>query len=1209
MGKNRALAYIACIAAGVVMGTTVYGSQEEMEKNSMNITESNEMPDGEEMAADPASSIRTPRQAYELCFADYLDNSGAKEGIESGWEIDNRAGKPKTDFSNNGVISDVMENEHSRLIRYFNTVTEGKLDLQFQVKYLYNFNGNVMDVCDEAGNPVYYLVTKENTFWIQNPDGSLTRLLDDFFQDPYEVTFRVIVDLDQGISVTYINNTDCGTYPLTGDSVRYLAFETLDETLNETQVVGGYVEANYEVYESFDNPVSQVSVMLDNAEKLSVKDQHLVIPGGVSTGRSFAALGDKVNFSFYSYLPEESSGRYTLFAGDKPVVQITASDGAFYDGQQLLKEYTDQMWYHIRIEADMKSQSAVIKINQKEIAKTDFLTQTEYVNGIRFENTGESELALDDIRVNSLVDYEMEEVKIPDGAGDYIVGMNVCSLWRNGEHTGWATITPYEDIRPVLGYYDEGQPQTSDWEIKFLAEHGIDFEAFCWLGRESDKPIKQAWDITALDNGFLHAKNKDKMKFCLIWEAANGATPIDSDAFRNYFVPYWMEYYFSNSSYMTIDNKVVFAVFGADSLISKFGEGLKDEFEYLRKEVKKLGYDGAIILDCNSYRTEGSAAYGFDGWYAYNWGQQGCYYEANVNLNLKAKADNDVYTVPTVSSGFNAVGWHGVRTPVMTAEDFKKTNEWVRNTYLKEKDIPDWAANFVILSNWNEYGEGTYLMPCEKNQGFGYLDAVREVYTKGENHQDTVPDEEQLAQIGHAYPQDKRVLRDDGTYVNTESGNKRSFDFSKGAESYDEYLKPGNLKDEIDVSEDGVRMKTGNNPDGTLTFLPVMYEGLTTDDVVNVRVRARIPKGEYIQLYYAVNGGSLTEGNSIKFYSETDEETEYVFPISEYTNWYGNIAALRLDPVDGKNLTFTLKSITLELVDDLPGLRVNGFKLENKIQMENVDGVDYFPFEPAESLIPYYLYTYYEWDQEKLALTLYRDQKSYRFEAGKDSVLVNGEEEISLDGTVYMKCGIPMLPVKGLAKVLGFQCMKKGQDYVIDTPEKTLFSAAAAFASDANNFSWIFDTVGNFSQKSGFQMRGWSAENANVGYGMDYLELLPSRLSDGSYQPVLILKNPTMNCETQKVLKLRLKWKDAYEKQQIVIVFSTENGAENSIKSQGRAVCSLAEYKEEAEASADGFVTISIDLSGEKEYTGTITEFNLELPQIKEAADIASIWF
>ena len=120
-----------------------------------------------------------------------------------------------------------------------------------------------------------------------------------------------------------------------------------------------------------------------------------------------------------------------------PVVQLTAKDGSFYNGTQMLKEYTDQMWYHIRVEADMESQSAVIKINQKEIAQIDFLTQTDFVNRIHFENTGNTKISLDDIRVNQLVDYEMEAVTIPEGADDYIIGINVCSLWRNGEHTGW----------------------------------------------------------------------------------------------------------------------------------------------------------------------------------------------------------------------------------------------------------------------------------------------------------------------------------------------------------------------------------------------------------------------------------------------------------------------------------------------------------------------------------------------------------------------------------------------------------------------------------------------------------------------------------------------------------------------------------------------------------------------------------------------------
>ena len=35
-----------------------------------------------------------------------------------------------------------------------------------------------------------------------------------------------------------------------------------------------------------------------------------------------------------------------------------------------------------------------------------------------------------------------------------------------------------------------------------------------------------------------------------------------------------------------------------------------------------------------------------------------------------------------------------------------------------------------MISTWNEYGEGTYIMPSKGNGGFGYLDALREVYTR-----------------------------------------------------------------------------------------------------------------------------------------------------------------------------------------------------------------------------------------------------------------------------------------------------------------------------------------------------------------------------------------------------------------------------------------------------------------------------------------------
>ena len=50
-------------------------------------------------------AVRVPRQPYELCFADSLNESNAPGGIESGWEIDNRAGRPRTELGSSGVLS------------------------------------------------------------------------------------------------------------------------------------------------------------------------------------------------------------------------------------------------------------------------------------------------------------------------------------------------------------------------------------------------------------------------------------------------------------------------------------------------------------------------------------------------------------------------------------------------------------------------------------------------------------------------------------------------------------------------------------------------------------------------------------------------------------------------------------------------------------------------------------------------------------------------------------------------------------------------------------------------------------------------------------------------------------------------------------------------------------------------------------------------
>jgi hypothetical protein len=49
------------------------------------------------------------------------------------------------------------------------------------------------------------------------------------------------------------------------------------------------------------------------------------------------------------------------------------------------------------------------------------------------------------------------------------------------------------------------------------------------------------------------------------------------------------------------------------------------------------------------------------------------------------------------------------------------------------------GSRILLLDNWNEWSEGHYLAP-HKEYGFGYLDAVREVFSDApKNHVDLLP--------------------------------------------------------------------------------------------------------------------------------------------------------------------------------------------------------------------------------------------------------------------------------------------------------------------------------------------------------------------------------------------------------------------------------------------------------------------------------------
>ncbi len=1130
-----------------------------------------------------SAQVRKAHQAYEICYTYSMDQAKNLEGITSGWQVDNRAGLGKTSNADNGRLSDVSTEEHSRLLRYFNNETAGSFDFRFALSYHSGFAGNVMRLTAEDGSDTFYLITQDDGFYVKAKDGSLTALpatLEAVGNDLGNMLLRVIVDLDKGTSRIEIDGIDCGTHPLLGTSFRCLSFETTDESTNSTSLQGGYVEANYAIYENFTVPTRAIPTSFTNDNALSLVGESLRLAAGKETASSFEPLGGNVCFTL-STKPERNDQNtgWSLCAGDDAVVKLELKDGYLYaNGQKIMKtkaggalsetqeRLQNNMWHLLRVEADMTTQKAIIKVHTSKVATVDFLMRTSYVDGIRIDNTKSAGFVdLDDIMVYNLVDYNIPEPQVVED--DYNIGINVCSLWENGSHWGWATISPHDDLKPVLGYYDENLTETADWEIKYMAEHGIDFQAFCWFASSSYTPLNPS--AKHLDRAFVNAKYSDKMKFCLLWEAANGSVPSTVDAFKNYYVPYIIENYFTNPSYMTIDGKPVLAIFGASRLKSQFGNDaatVKGMFDYLREEARKVGFKGVIVLDCNGGETN-IKDYGFDGWYAYNWGTNYTLQE-DINNNLNKQKNVDAYTVPTISVGFNRIGWAQERFPMMSVSDFKAANEWVRDTYIPtyantSKSGADgadhWQEKFAMISTWNEYGEGTYIMPSEGLHGFGYLDALREVYSGGGAHTDVKPTDEQKALITHNYPQDIRVLRQNGDYTGAQARSVKAY-------TTDFYQSTANLT----VKGSGVYQTypAGQSSDAIFAVKEEAFKDMDASQLLRVRVKASgIPKGEYMQLFYGTSkNGGVSEGNSICVYSTTDGEQEFVFELSSRSTWIGTVTAMRLDPVDANDVTFTIESVTFEYGGDYPAVYINGMKLGNKIQTETQNGVDYVPFEPGVSRINHLLSLYFEWSYETKTLTLYRNKHSYQFVTGKDYALVDGTTQVKLGGTVYQQDNIPMLPIEGLAKVLGLHCVKDGIDYRISTQE------ASCFETEADGI-WTFNRSGD--------ARGWTLAGGTMNFTDDTLVIDGTRTANNTYDPRLSMENLSLDCSKYTKIEVCVKWDITGSRSSDVMkIYYTTTEAKGL--SEGKSV-----QVPIGKSSNGEFKTITFDMTKDKDNTGS----------------------
>ena len=320
--------------------------------------------------------------------------------------------------------------------------------------------------------------------------------------------------------------------------------------------------------------------------------------------------------------------------------------------------------------------------------------------------------------------------------------------------------TPMPTIANHLGWYDEGNPEVADWEIKWQVEHGIDFEQYCWY-RPNDAvnhPIKNGLLEHGIREGLFNARYGGLKKFTIMY-TNSGAGRTNPDDWRRHMIPYWIEYFFKDPRYLKVDGKPVFAIYHQGNFLADFGgiEGSAKAIKELRKACRNSGFEGIVVCmedrTANEGRLRQMSSMGIDYAYAYTWGTGNTEMQRKKMEAQREAAGAGLGVVPSFSVGWEPTPWGAAGDGWARVDDYKTLARWTRDTYMSTLPADSLGAKLVLLPNWNEFAEGHFIMPSTL-AGFGYLDALREVFGGGGRHDDAVPTEAQKRRFTLLYPKD-----------------------------------------------------------------------------------------------------------------------------------------------------------------------------------------------------------------------------------------------------------------------------------------------------------------------------------------------------------------------------------------------------------------------------------------------------------------------
>jgi hypothetical protein len=301
-------------------------------------------------------------------------------------------------------------------------------------------------------------------------------------------------------------------------------------------------------------------------------------------------------------------------------------------------------------------------------------------------------------------------------------------------------------------------------KIATALDYGVNVMIFDWYWY-GDKPFLE----DALNKGFLKAKNSTDMKFYLMWANHDHSSYLDPSN-PDKSIIYWpggvdrkifdgmidhiIKDYFKQPNYYKINGEPVLSIYELSTFINGMGgsEKAKAAIDYLRKKTIEAGFPGlhlqAILwgnipstlkdVPGDAVQTQNSTVeyFGFSSMTNYQW----CHF-VRPNGDYLPWAEQAKAKWAEWDTAFKApycphvsIGWDSnPRFPVQKQDLIVNNKPEYFQKYLQEaKEYVDQhpgQPRLITINAWNEWAEGSYLEPDKKN-GFGYLEAVRNVFMK-----------------------------------------------------------------------------------------------------------------------------------------------------------------------------------------------------------------------------------------------------------------------------------------------------------------------------------------------------------------------------------------------------------------------------------------------------------------------------------------------